>query len=74
VRISPTCRSLALLGDSDADTYEILFSFASPEEKRQFLDLIRANEDLGNDYIENDFMLPTTEEIRNARPLQTIPA
>jgi hypothetical protein len=36
------------------------------------LDLIRANEDLGNDYIENDFMLPTTEEIRNARPLQTI--
>ena len=64
----------ALLGDADADAYEILFSFASPEEKRQFLDLIRANEDLGSDYIENDFMLPTTEEIRNARPLQTIPA
>jgi hypothetical protein len=34
--------------------------------------LIRANEDIGNDYIENDFMLPTNEEIRNARPLQTI--
>jgi hypothetical protein len=65
-------RSLALLGDADADAYEILFSFSSPEEKRQFLDLIRANEDLGNDYIENDFMLPTTDEIRNARPLQTI--
>jgi hypothetical protein len=67
-------RSLALLGDADADAdaYEILFSFSSPEEKRQFLDLIRANEDLGNDYIENDFMLPTNEEIRNARPLQTI--
>jgi hypothetical protein len=43
-----------------------------PEEKRQFMDLIRANEDIGNDYIENDFMLPTNEEIRNARPLQTI--
>jgi hypothetical protein len=42
------------------------------EEKRQFLDLIRASEDIGNDYIENDFMLPTNEEIRNARPLQTI--
>ena len=41
-------RSLTLLGDADADAYEILFSFASPAEKRQFLDLIRANEDLGN--------------------------
>jgi hypothetical protein len=46
--------------------------YSSPEEKRQFLDLIRGNEDLGNDYIENDFMLLTTEEIRNVRPLQTI--
>ena len=63
-------RSLALLGDPDpdADAHEILFYFASPEEKRQFLVLIRANKDLGNDYIENDFMLPTNEEIRNARP------
>jgi hypothetical protein len=46
-----------------------------PEEKRQFLDLIRANrtnEDIGDDYIESDFMLPTNEEIRNARPLRTI--
>jgi hypothetical protein len=64
-------RSLAPLGDADADAY-VLFSFASPGEKRQFLDLIRANEDLGNDHIENDFMLPANEEIRNARPLQTI--
>jgi hypothetical protein len=30
--------------------------------------LVRSNEDLGNDYIENDFMCPSTEEIRNARP------
>ncbi len=42
------------------------------EEKGQFLDLIRSNEDLGRDYIENDFMSPTTEEIRDARPLVTI--
>ncbi len=26
----------------------------------------------GNDYIENDFMSPTTEEIRTARPLVTV--
>jgi hypothetical protein len=34
--------------------------------------LIHSNKDLGNDYIENDFMAPTNEEIRSARPLQTI--
>jgi hypothetical protein len=48
-------RSLALLGDPDANAYELLFSFSSPEEKEQFLDLVRSNEDMGNDYIENDF-------------------
>src|SRR5438128_12091577 len=56
-------RSLALLGDQDADAYELLFSFSSPEEKERFLDLVRANDDMGNDYIENDFMDTTTEEI-----------
>ena len=65
-------RSPALLGDPDASAYELLFSFASPDEKDQFLDLVRSNEDLGSDYIENDFMSPTTEEIRNARPLATV--
>ena len=27
---------------------------------------------MGSDYIENDFMSPTTEEIRNARPLAVV--
>ena len=27
---------------------------------------------MGNDYIENDFMSPTAEEIRDARPLGTV--
>lgn len=58
-------RLVALLGDPDASAYELLFSFASPTEKDQFLDLVRSNEDLGNDYIENDFGPPTTEEIRS---------
>src|SRR5207244_12562443 len=65
-------RSLALLGDPDANAYELLFSFSSPEEKEQFLDLVRANDDMGNDYIENDFMSPTTEEIMKARPLAMV--
>jgi len=30
-------RSLALVGDADANASELLFSFSSPEEKNQFL-------------------------------------
>jgi hypothetical protein len=64
-------RSLALLADPDASAYELLFSFSSPEEKNEFLNLVRSNEDMGNDYI-IEFKPPTTEEIRNARPLATV--
>ena len=65
-------RALALVGDADANAYELLFSFASSEDKEQFLHLVRTDDDMGNDYIENDFMSPTAEEIRNARPLGTV--
>jgi hypothetical protein len=64
-------RSLALLGDPDAGAYELLFSFSSPKEKNEFLNLVRSNEDMGNDYIV-ELTPPTTEEIRNARPLATV--
>jgi hypothetical protein len=40
-------RSLALLGDPDAGAYELLFSLSS-EEKNEFLNLVRSNEDMGN--------------------------
>src|ERR1700680_1044113 len=63
-------RSLALLGDPDGGAYELLFSFSSPEEKNEFLNLVRSNEDMGKDVIE--LTPPTTEEIRNARPLATV--
>jgi hypothetical protein len=65
-------RSLALLGDPDASAYELLFSFSSPEEKNELLNLVRSNEDMGNDYITELTPPPTTEEIRNARPLATV--
>jgi hypothetical protein len=55
--ICPT-GALALLGDSDASACELLFFFSTPEEKDQFLDLVRSNENLGDDFIENDFMSP----------------
>ena len=64
-------RSLALLGDPDASGYELLFSFSSPEEKNEFLNLVRSNDDMGNDFI-IEFTPPTTEEIRNAGPLATV--
>lgn len=65
-------RLLALLADPHGIAYEILFSFHSREEKSRFLGLIRSNEDLGDDYIENDLMTPTLEEIREARPIATV--
>ena len=61
-------RSLALVGDPDANAYELLFSFSSSEEKKQFLELVRSNPEMGNDYIENDLLSPTTEEIKDACP------
>ncbi len=65
-------RALALVGDSEAGAYELLFSFLTSGDKDHFLDLVRSNEDMGSDYIEKDFMSPTTEEIRNARPLAAV--
>ena len=62
-----------LVGGADANAYELLFSFASSEGKEQVLHLVRTNQDMGNDYIEDDYMSPTAEEIGNARPIGTIP-
>jgi hypothetical protein len=52
--------------------YEILFSFSSPSEKRTFLDLIRSNDELGDEYVENDLIQPAMEEIRDARPVAAV--
>jgi len=65
-------RALALVGDPEAGAYELFFCFSTPGDKDQFLNLVRSNENMGSDYIENDFMSPTTEEIRNARPLGVV--
>ena len=39
-------RALALVGDPEAGAYELLFSFSTPADKNQFLDLVRSNEDI----------------------------
>jgi len=40
-------RALALVGDPEAGAYELLFSFSTPGDKYQFLDLVCSNEDMG---------------------------
>jgi hypothetical protein len=59
-------------GDFNNDGHlDLAVSFSSPEEKNEFLNLVRSNDDMGNDYI-TELTPPTTEEIRNARPLATV--
>ena len=65
-------RMLALVGDPDAEVYEILFSFSSTAGKRCFLDLVRANEDMGSSYVEEEFVVPVASEIQDARPLAMV--
>ena len=43
-------RAVALVGDPDASAYELLFSFSSPEEKNEFLNLVSSNEDMGKEH------------------------
>ena len=44
------------------DAYEILFSFASLEDKNGFLGLVSTNSDLGYSYVEDDLKIPTATE------------
>ena len=64
-------RVLALIGCPDAGAYDLLFSFLSPAEKKEFLKLVRSNEDMGNHCVA-EFTQPTAKEIRNARPLAMV--
>src|SRR3954469_4327892 len=65
-------RSLALVGDPEMMAYEILFSFSCPAAKAKFLDFIRSNHELGNEYIANDLIQPVKDEIRDAQPLAAV--
>ena len=60
-------RCLALVGDPSMVTYELLFSFESPEQKRQFLKLANGNDLTRMD--PGEWMVPTRKEIRDACPL-----
>jgi hypothetical protein len=61
-------RVLALVGDPDVPAYEILFSFDTSEHRREFLELVRKDGYADPDE-EATFMVPTADEIRDARPI-----
>ena len=63
-------RMLALVGDSDAGAYELLFSFSTPAMKARFLELVQSNETTNCE--EDDIMVPVPSEIAQARPLAMV--
>jgi len=63
-------RMLALVGDPEADAYELLFSFNSAENKAEFLRLLQANEATACE--EEEIMVPHPDEIRDAQPIASV--
>ena len=63
-------RMLALVGDPEADAYELLFSFSSAENKKEFLRLLQANEATACE--EEEIMIPRLDEIRDAEPIASV--
>jgi hypothetical protein len=63
-------RMLALIGDPEADAYELLFSFTTPENKAEFLRLLKSN-DFTN--CEDEMILvPRQDEIEAAQPIAKV--
>jgi hypothetical protein len=65
---STNTRMLALVGDPDMPAYELLFSFDSPGNRQEFLELVR-RDGYANPDEEGAFIVPTHDEIKNARPI-----
>jgi hypothetical protein len=63
-------RMLALVGDPQADAYELLFSFSSSANKAEFLRLLQSNDETR---CEDDMiMVPRQDEIDAAQPLALV--
>jgi hypothetical protein len=63
-------RMLALVGDPQADAYELLFSFSSPANKAEFLRLLQSNDETR---CEGDMILvPRQDEIDAAQPIARV--
>jgi len=63
-------RMLALVGDPEADAYELLFSFSSSANKAEFLRLLQSNDETR---CEDDLILvPRQDEIKAAQPIARV--
>ncbi len=60
-------RMLALVGDAEADAYELLFSFSSPANKAEFLRLLHSND--ATDREDDEILIPRQAEIEAAEPI-----
>lgn len=63
-------RMLALVGDPEADVYELLFSFNSRENKAEFLRRLQAHDATACEA--EDIMIPHPNEIRAAQPIAEV--
>jgi hypothetical protein len=63
-------RMLALLGDPQADAYELLFSFNSAENKAEFFRLLNSNELSACD--DEFIQVPPQNEIDEAQPIAKV--
>ena len=63
-------RMVALLGDPEADAYELLFSFNSPKNKAEFLRLLRTSEVTSTE--DELILIPDQDEINAAQPLASV--
>ena len=63
-------RMLALVGDPEADAYELLFSFSSPVNKAEFLRLLHSND--ATDCEDDEILIPPQAEIEAAQPIARV--
>jgi hypothetical protein len=63
-------RMLALIGDPEADAYELLFSFSSPVNRTEFLRLLRSNDSTVCE--EFEILIPDRAEIAAAQPIARV--
>ncbi|WP_035348843.1 hypothetical protein [Edaphobacter aggregans] len=63
-------RMLALVGDAEADIYELMFSFSSAENKAEFLRLLHSND--ATDCEDNEILIPRQDEIEAAQPIARV--
>ena len=63
-------RMLALVGDPQADAYELLFSFSSSANKAEFLRLLQSNEETRCD--DDMILVPRQDEIDAAQPIARV--